>query len=346
MNVAFLTYGYGLQEFGMGKYAWHLKRELEKLGVCVDVFTTGLKVRNAGPFIFFMENALLDLRKYDLVHSSEGAGCLVRHPTMVETYHHDYSKLGPLYSVFSLIEHQQCKRVRHIVVPSFATKLVLLNRGFDEDRISVIYHGVSDAFRPDDEARERIRLRYGLDDCFVVISVGRLVKHKRHIDIVKALEKIPKSALILVGRGECKDKIRELARKKSVRVLSFENIDESALVELLNAADVYVHASEMEGFGLSVIEAMACGVPVVAYSTADFQYVVGDAGFLLKQRDINKMHELLLFLQESPELRGKLKTKAQTEAAKYKWSEAAYGHLCVYKQLLANRTKCSDVQRH
>jgi glycosyltransferase involved in cell wall biosynthesis len=334
VRIAFLTYAYGLQEFGTGKFSWNLKKALESLGVSVDIFTTNFRVLNLGPLLLMANNAVLDFRKYDVVHSNEGAGFLVTHPNIVETYHHDYSRLGIRYSAFGLFEYYQCKRAKHVIVPSYATKQALLRKGLDSEKVSVIYHGVSDIFTSNRLIREKTRNEYQINESFVVISVGRLVRHKRQIDIVKALSGIQNAVLILVGKGECLPDILDLAKKQSLRILHFESIPEPLLVQLLNASDVYVHVSEIEGFGLSVVEAMACGLPVIAYSTGDFQQIIAkDLGFLLRQGDRAALRDSILFLINNPDLRDRLGARAISKASEFNWNKAALRHLELYRSI-------------
>lgn len=337
MRVAFLSYGYGRQELGLGKYSWHVVDELRKLGVVVDAFTLSRHPKYLGPVLFYMKNFLRNFRGYHIVHSSEGSGLLVNHPRMVETYHHDYTQTRSFStSIFNSLEAFQCGKVRRIIVPSWKTMNALLRFGYERDNISVIYHGVDhETFRQDEVLRKIMHQKYGLAKCFVAISVGRLIKHKRHRDIVEALSKIPDAALILVGKGEEEGRIIGLAKKKGVKLLHFKDVSDEFLAGLYNAADVYVHASVLEGFGLTVVEAMACGLPIVCYDVADFKNIVGGAGFLLKQWDVEGIFQAIESLKENNDERVALGRNALRKSKAFTWKKAAEEHLKVYKKVLS-----------
>lgn len=334
MKVAILTYGYGCSAYGMGKYSFSLTNELQKLGAKIDVFTIKRSIRKIGPFLFYAKNGLINLREYDIVQSNEGAGLFINHPKIIETYHHNYFQLGFWYSIFGMLELYQCRRSNHVIVPSFATKQALISQGLTENHISVIHHGVSSIFKMIPHLRQETRAKLGLSNKFVVISVGRIVQHKRHMDIVEAVSRIPNAIFILVGKGNLLPEIQTLAQKKQVFLLHFENISDAFLVALLNASDVYVHASEIEGFGLSVLEALACGIPVVAYKTADFRQIIGNAGFLLDQGNIDGMHESLLLLSNNELLRKELGCRATEFAKNFTWNKTAKKYLDLYEKMI------------
>jgi len=304
------------------------------MGVTFDVYTTRFKVRNVGPLLFFVSNSLLNVKEYDVVHSNEGAGLLTRHPNIVETYHHDYAAIDRRYVAFNIVELQHCKRAKHVIVPSFSTKHALASHGIEDDKISVIYHGVDEIFRPRKDLRAKIRSTYGLDEeTFVIISIGRLTRHKRHVDIVRALKNVPATALILVGKGECWPEISEAAREASVRLLHFQDVKEDFLVELLNASDLYVHASRIEGFGMTVLEAMACSLPVVACETADFDRLIGHAGMLMRDLDVDELSNIIAQLQQDKDLLRKMSSDAVSRSQKFTWQQSAATHLGVYADL-------------
>ena len=335
MRIAFLSYGFGKEELGLGRYGWHLVDELRKLEVYVDVFTTQFHVKSLGPPVFYLKNAFLKQKKYDLVHSSEGAGVFLHHPCMIETYHHNYKQTHDVNSlVFYVLETLQCRKVKHIIVPSFTTKESLVNHGFKEDKITVIYHGVDhEIFRSYEAFRSFVREKYGLKDLFVVISVGRLVGHKRHTDIIEALSKIPETALILVGAGPEEERIVALAKEKKVRLLHFKNISDEFLASLYNAADVYVHASVLEGFGLTVLEAMACGLPIICYDAGDFKNIVLGVGVVLKPRDVEAMVHAIEFLKEKNGEQKALSQAALKKSKAFTWKKTAEEHLRVYRKV-------------
>jgi glycosyltransferase involved in cell wall biosynthesis len=336
MKIAFVTYGYGQYAYGIGKYGWYLTSELRKLGVKVDVFTTNLHVRKIGPLFHSFNNLFRKLQYYDVVHSNEGAGLFVFHPNMVETYHHDYGQVHEFgYRFFNALENMECRKAKHIIVPSYASRNSLLRHGFSPEKISVIYHGVDhEIFKEDKLARKKMRSKLGLSKHFVVINVGRFVKHKGQTDLIKAMEKIPNTILILVGKGEKEKEIYSVASKSGVKVLHFKGVSDELLANLYNVADVYVHTSVLEGFGLTIIEAMACGLPIVAYKTADLGRIVGKAGFLMNIGDLDGIRSALWRLLENSNDKVQMAEIASAQSRSFSWSETANKHVKVYLETL------------
>jgi glycosyltransferase involved in cell wall biosynthesis len=338
MKIAYLTYGIGSKAMGLGKYSWYLVEGLRKLGVDVDVYSTSFHRKGVGAPVFFFKNAFLNLKKYDLVHSSEGSGLFVSHSYMVETYHHYYKQTFNVNSlIFSYLENIQCRKAKRIIVPSFKTKEDLVREGFSEDKIDVIHHGVdSDLFKPDQALRNFIRNKYGLVNSFVVISVGRLVYHKRHVDIIEALSRVPDSVFVLVGAGEEEEQIKVKALEFGVRLLHFKGVSDEFLVGLYNSADVYAHASILEGFGLTILEAMACSLPVVCYDVADLRRVVSGAGHLLQPGDTGGMTSALLSIKDDASNRHVLSEMALNQSRAFTWEKTAVEHLNVYRKILTS----------
>jgi glycosyltransferase involved in cell wall biosynthesis len=336
LRIAFLEYWYGLGNWGIAKYGWYLTSELRKLGVDVDVFTTGFHSRTLGPPFFYTKNFFFNFKDYDLVHSDEGAGMFVNHARIIETFHHDYNQTYDFNSlVFSRLETIACHKARHIIVPSFMTKNSLINHGFSENKISVIRHGVDhQIFRKNELSRPLLREKYGIGKSFAVINVGQLIRRKRQVDIIKALQGIPDTILILVGRGGEQANIKRLAEKLRVRLLHFPHVSEGLLVDLYNAADTYVHTSILEGFGLTILEALACGLPVVAYRTADWDQLIGKAGCLVEVGDIVGIRSALLLMRNNPKMRHEMGETALSTSESFSWLETAKQHLHVYQNLI------------
>lgn len=316
---------------GIGNYARNVSRELRKLGVQVDVFSPRFAAPVVGPVFSYFRNIARKVGRYDVVHSNEAAGVFVPHRYIVESFHHQYLLTKQLrYSFFSRIEYLACKRARRVIVPSENSAKELCAWGGFSNKVSIIPHGVdSSIFRRDEKLREIYRSKLKISG-FTAISVGRLERYKRHIDIVRALGQIPRSSLILVGSGgELRNVLDEAARRK-VRLLYFDHVSPDDLVGLYNCADVYVHASVLEGFGLTTLEAMACGLPVVAYKTGDFDRMVGDAGMVLERRSPSAITDKLVCLTEDSSMLRTLRSKALVQSQKFTWEESAHRHIETY----------------
>jgi glycosyltransferase involved in cell wall biosynthesis len=303
------------------------------MGHDVDIFKANIRVKKIGPLLNMIRNVPRKLKCYDVVHSNEGAGLFVSHPCIIETFHHDYAQVKEFgYRFFSMLEGIQCRRVKHVIVPSFASKNSLLQHGISQSKISVIYHGVDHStFKEKYERRIELRNKFGLEKKFVVMNVSRLVKHKGLTTLMRIIWKLPGSCLILVGKGGEERKINEMKSKLGIRMLHFKDVSDEFLADLYNISDIYVHTSTIEGFGLSVLEAMACGLPVVAYNTADLLYIVGEAGFVVPQGDFQNLYNKVLLLYYDDTLRKKMRKKALERSKIFTWKMCAEEHLKAYK---------------
>ena len=116
-------------------------------------------------------------------------------------------------------------------------------------------------FKPDKNGRERIRTELGLNaDQIMLLSVGELNENKNHSSVVRALEGISNLTFVIVGKGDLKDQLKSVAKEFNVdlRLTGFR----TDVADFYNAADVYVLPSIREGLNVSLMEAMASGLPV------------------------------------------------------------------------------------
>ncbi len=181
-------------------------------------------------------------------------------------------------------------RVRNLFRPLVRQPIAVLDQAIPIDR----FHG--DGSRP---SQFRSAARIG-DDTPVLICVSRLVPGKGQRDLVSALPEIlavrPDAILVLVGdgpeRGPLEDWARQLDVAHAVRLLGSRR----DVPDLLHAANVFVFASENEGFGLAVLEAMAAGLPTVAFRIPSLEeFVVRDkTGVLIDNRDVSAMAAAVL----------------------------------------------------
>jgi glycosyltransferase involved in cell wall biosynthesis len=119
-------------------------------------------------------------------------------------------------------------------------------------------------------------------------------------------------------------------------VRQMSRVSEEELVGLYNVADVFVLPSLYEGFGLPVLEAMACGTPVVAANAASLPEVVGDAGLLVDPRSPEAIAEAIAQVLEDPALASDLRERGFQRARAFTWEQNALRTLEVYHRVLEN----------
>ncbi len=190
----------------------------------------------------------------------------------------------------------------------------------------VLYNGVdTDRFAPPAETiRAAARARFGLPgNAFVVGAVGRLAPQKNHTLLLDAFasvhKQLPAARLLIAGdgplRGALEEQAQQLGVESSVHFAGFQE----DILPCLAAMDAYAMSSRYEGHSISLMEAMACGLPCVstAYSGAEEVVVPEETGCLVPLGDAPAFAETLLRLGNDPELRRRIGTAARAEIAAF-----------------------------
>jgi len=225
-------------------------------------------------------------------------------------------------------------RADRVLADSEATRADLIaHLGMPPEKVEVLYCGVAPRFRPQPEPgeAERIRARYGLGERPYVLSVGTLQPRKNYTRLIHAFSRLtnqltirlPIQLLIAGGRGWLYQEVFAEAEKYGdhVRVLGF--VDEADLPALYRNAALFAFPSLYEGFGLPVLEAMACGVPVVSSNVSSLPEVAGDAALLVDPLDTGGLTEAMARVLEDTNLRQSMVARGFSQAARFTWERAA-----------------------
>jgi len=163
-----------------------------------------------------------------------------------------------------------------ITISEFTKNEVIRLCNLDENKIKVIYLGIDHSrFFPLDHAACKLKFDLKKDEQYILVVASNL-PHKR-MDITKKIfeqvkKKCPNTKLLKVGYGYALE---------GEGIINLGWIKEEDMPFLYNAADIFLHTAEYEGFGLPVLEAMACGVPVVVSKSASLPEIVGDCGEMI-----------------------------------------------------------------
>ena len=216
-----------------------------------------------------------------------------------------------------------------------ALKDRLVELGTAPDNVQVLRNGVDlQLFKPID--RQAARARLGLTRR-TLASVGWLVERKGHHHAIRALRALPNTDLLIVGEGPERTRLERIAVEEGVsqRVRFLGQIEQKQLPEIYNAIDALVLASSREGWANVLLEAMACGTPVVASAVWGTPEVVAapDAGVLMKTLDAAGVTEGVtrLFAMH----RERAATRRYAEA--FCWDATTQGQLALFRQILARR---------
>lgn len=231
----------------------------------------------------------------------------------------------------------QATRIMTVSEASAADISALL--GVARGKIDVVTEGAEAIFRPiaDPARKAAARARHGLPaEAPLLVYVGGFNRHKNVLRLIEAmptiLARVPEACLAIVGRtvGErFWDNIDELKAgasrdaRTSDRIVFTGEISDAEMAELLSAAEGLVMPSLWEGFGLPALEAMSCGVPVLASGRGSLPEVVGAGGLYFDPEDGRGLADQAIRLLTAPGLQADLAAKALAQAATFGWDRAA-----------------------
>ena len=209
----------------------------------------------------------------------------------------------------------------------------------------VIPNGIPvDEYAPDPEKRARFRATYGVEpDALVIVHVGRFVELKNHALLLRAFAQLRGEQplyLWLVGDGELRGAMEQLARELGVAArVRFWGV-RSDVADILNAADVFTLPSKYEGNPMSVMEAMAAGLPVVATAVGGVPELVlqGATGLLVPNENEQALFQALQTLIAAPDLRATMAAQArQVALERFDARQMTHAYESLYESILACR---------
>jgi glycosyltransferase involved in cell wall biosynthesis len=237
------------------------------------------------------------------------------------------------------------RHAHHIIAVSQSTKNDLVRMlGAPEDKISVIYEAADPLFRPLDtvEARQHVHALYDLPEEFILF-VSTIEPRKNIGGLLRAYRRLRDDykltpALVLAGApGWLSEDVHALVNKLHLEPHCFflGRVDSHDLRYLYNAARCLVHPAFYEGFGLTPLEAMACGTPVVVSNVSSLPEVVGDAALLVDPQHDEEITVALWRVLTDQALRQTLRVKGLQRAAAFSWQRAAEQTMSVYRKAAA-----------
>ena len=228
-----------------------------------------------------------------------------------------------------------------IVTDSVATRAdVIAAFGVDPDSVKVVYPGVDADFRPshgDGDALRDFRARMGLPDR-LVLYLGTLEPRKNVDRLVRAYaslvrQGLPHTLVLAGGRGWDHGAIDRAIEEEGVRdrviLPGYVRREDQPL--WYASADLFVYPSQYEGFGLPVLEALACGVPVVTSSSSSLPEVVGGAGISIDPTDARALADAMASVLTDAGLAARLREEGPKQAGTFTWDNAAAGCVHAYR---------------
>ncbi len=295
---------------------------------------------------------------YDLLHFPYDSCVAVKRGKFVVTIHDVkpllFGELASRRNVKSLLERlvvgDKWAKIDHVLTDSECSRKDILDRlNLPQDRVTVVYPGVEvDRVRtasagpaphpsplPAGERASHGGRPY-------VLCVAGADPTKNVETLVEAFARLPlahRDAHDLVFVGDCRrrEDLRQLVARAGIEKHTIFTgvVDDERLVELYRQATLFVFPSRYEGFGLPVLEAMACGCPVVCSSASSLPEVAGDAAILLDPLDVKGFARAIEQVLEDAELRNDLRQRGLRQAARFTWDRTARETIAVYEKVVS-----------
>lgn len=255
---------------------------------------------------------------------------------------HEYLRL-PYARVGHAWQYALAKRADAVIAVSEATKRDVVERlAIPEDRVHVVPEAVDESFAPPSraEGQQIARDRFGVAGRYV-LYVGQFDARKNVRGLLRAFagaaERDQQLRLVIVGDlGRLSSHLRDALATERVpreRVVTTGFVDDATLGALYAGAECLLHAALLEGFGLTALESLAAGTPVVGYTGGAVGEVVGDAGLLVAIGDEDALATALCRFLDDSALRATLAARARPRASSFSWDRAADATLEVYRKI-------------
>jgi len=345
---------YTLEGVNVERFHYFYPRKYERLSGragMIDNVKEGFLVKiQVLTFLFFtVYYSLRKLKGMDMIHVQwpipNGLGALflkkLHGVHYINTIHGEEVHLSKRYNMlFALrwLVNNSSKTITN----STATRKFCLEAGLDGEKINIIPFGVdTEFFRPLDVYKD--------ENIFQILSVGYLIERKGFEYLIRAMPQVLKEhkhvRLKIVGSGPLEAKLKELIYELSLgdEVEIVKNVSDGELLMIYNSADLFVLPSivdsqgNTEGLGVVLLEAMACGLPVIGSDVGGIPDIIneGISGLLVQEKKISDISKTVLLLMEDDELRKKLvDSSLDMVKNKFSWKHVSKDYVDVYNEVL------------
>ena len=366
MRVGVIHYGLNRQSTGIGRYTTQLSKALVDQGLAVHPLWAGECPPGADgetlpgayllPGLLTLGQAeiawLARWRELDLVHDPTGAlPLLLTGAARVVTIHDAIPYVYPQTSTRLdwLIYHWwlplAVRRADAVITDSEQSrKDIMAHLPVAPQDVVVVPLAADPRFRPMEIAEvEPVLREYSLQRPYI-LYVGALESRKNLPRLLEAYALLrawsPQWRLVIVGARKWKfspifDAVQRLGLEGHVDFTGY--VADEHLPALYAGADLFAFPSLYEGFGLPVLEAMACGTPVVTSNTSSLPEVAGDAALLVDPTDVRQIARAMWLVLSQPALAAELRARGLARAAQFTWERTARETIAVYERVLAGR---------
>lgn len=241
------------------------------------------------------------------------------------------------------------RKASAIITPSETVKReVCEHLGVSEDKVFAIPEAARACFYPAPSSEtEPIRRRLGIEPEFILF-VGTVEPRKNLLTLARAFEQIANIQLVIAGeKGWLSDDLLAYVDKGELgdRVLFTGHLSDDDLRALYSSCRVFVYPSLYEGFGLPLLEAMACGAPVVTSNVGSIVETVGTAARLVSPADAGELAQAITSLLDDSRARDLLSSAGIEHAKKFSWERTAASTWEVYQKALSSHKKAQKHKR-
>ena len=343
---------------GIGIYTRNLYDIYTSLGHSVFLYDDKLLVSRSA-FVFkylnFMKRLIkenrdlgnwLRERTIDLYHVPKNTGVPLFSPVpVVVTIHDVIPHVFPqqyLKNILERIYYEAAIRIsitrsqKIITISEFSKQALIQHYGVKPEKIAVTLLAYNRAFRKIEDAAvlNPVREKYNLNDRYL-LAIGGSEYRKNMQRLIHVYQRHFSGAYKLVvigGKWRDVDLPARYASDKNIRFLT--NIPEEDLIAIYNMAAVFVFPSFYEGFGIPVLEGMACGVPVVTSKVSSMPEVGGEAAVYFDPYDETDMAEKIESVLKNERLRKEMIAKGLQKVKEYSWEKCAEETLQIYREVL------------
>lgn len=283
--------------------------------------------------------------KHDVLHFPYDSGVAWKRGKFIATIHDVkpllFPQLNPKRNLYNTIERavvgDKWARIDHVITPSDSSRQdILAYLPVSAGNVTVIPQGIDlTRFRPAERQAPASSTRP------FILSVAGADPTKNVQALVEAFAKLPAQVreahnLMLVGDLRRRPELRKRACQLGIEPhVKFPGVvDDERLIELYQSAAVFVFPSRYEGFGLPVLEALACGCPVISSNASSLPEVVGDAAILVDPMDVDGMAKQMARVLVDQALQTELRAYGSARARQFSWDRTARQTVAVYEKVV------------
>lgn len=266
---------------------------------------------------------------------------LVVHDISYERYPEFFNKAE--LTRLRLLTPLSLRNASHVVTCSEFTKEDMIRHyRLSPKKISVIYYGKNEKYKliKDTAALQATREKYDLLKPYI-LYVGNIQPRKNLNRLLLAFkdlkdrERIPHNLVIVGNKAWLYSDVFKLIKDSNLtnEIIVTGYVPEEELPLLYNAAELFVYPSIFEGFGFPVLEAMACGVPVVTSNSSSLPEVAGDGALLINPLSVSDMAQAMHKILTDTNLREELKEKGLRQAERFTWNKTANDFLKIFERV-------------